>query len=480
MKASNVLTFIILCILTLGLIGIIIPEQGIKSPLKIKFIHPKRIFFKEKTEKIDLNTYINLAYRQFKQGEVLSLEDSLKTYTDFTFTNPSGINYPNNDLSIFDKFFEKLEKAKPEKKVIRIIHYGDSQIEGDRISGYLREQLQQDFGGLGPGLLPAIQIIPSASIRQNYTGNMTRYAGWGPDIPRASHRRYGFMGQMIQVVDGGTINFSQSGQAYQKGKEFTRVKFIFGENTGPFSVGLTVNGNYIGEQTTTDSSSGVKFFVWNLKTPAKSASLSISGTAEIYGISLDGDYGIAVDNIPMRGASGTTFSNIEKTVMRSTLNLMDVGMIILQFGGNAMPAISGQRSIEFYAKSISNEIRYFKEICPEAVIMFIGPSDMSRNIDGEMKTWPMLPELNEALKDSVLKNGGAYWDMFNAMGGKNSMPVWVKSQPALASTDYIHFTLRGAQKISEMIHFAIYNDYAAFQLRKKIEELKADTVFTRK
>lgn len=480
MKPYKVLIFVISCMLVLGFIGLIFPENGINGKIHLKFLHPKKIFFKEKIETIDLDTYINLAYRQFKEGEVLSLEDSLKTYTDFTFTNASGIKYPNNDMSLFDKLFKRIETAKADKKVIRIIHYGDSQIEGDRITAFLREQFQQDFGGKGPGLLPAIQIIPSAAIRQSYGGNMTRYAGWGPDIPRAAHRRYGLMGQVIQVIDTGYINFSQSGQAFENGKEFTRVKFIFGENTGPFSVGLTVNGAYIGEQSLSDSSSGVKVFTWDLKSPGKRATMNISGTAEIYGISLDGDYGVAVDNIPMRGASGTTFSNIERNVMKNSLNIMDVGMIILQFGGNAMPAISGERSIEFYSRSIAKEVRHFKEICPEAVIMFIGPSDMSRNIDGEMKTWPMLPELNEALKDSVLKNGGAYWDMFNAMGGKNSMPVWVKSQPSLASTDYIHFTPRGARKISEMIHFAIFNDYAAYLIRKEIDKLKADTVFTKR
>ena len=30
---------------------------------------------------------------------------------------------------------------------VRIMHYGDSQIEGDRISGRLRERLQKEFGG---------------------------------------------------------------------------------------------------------------------------------------------------------------------------------------------------------------------------------------------------------------------------------------------------------------------------------------------
>jgi hypothetical protein len=39
----------------------------------------------------------------------------------------------------------------------------------------------------------------------------------------------------------------------------------------------------------------------------------------------------------------------------------------------------------------------------------------------------------------------AYWSMYNAMGGENSMVKWVEI--GLAGSDYVHFTRSGANKI---------------------------------
>jgi uncharacterized protein YehS (DUF1456 family) len=50
-----------------------------------------------------------------------------------------------------------MESAMEGKKVVRIIHYGDSQIEGDRIISFLRNKIQNKFGEAA-GLVPARQV----------------------------------------------------------------------------------------------------------------------------------------------------------------------------------------------------------------------------------------------------------------------------------------------------------------------------------
>ena len=49
------------------------------------------------------------------------------------------------------------------------MHYGDSQIEADRISGRLRERLQKDFGGLGAGAYAVIPATRKISIKNEYS-----------------------------------------------------------------------------------------------------------------------------------------------------------------------------------------------------------------------------------------------------------------------------------------------------------------------
>jgi len=40
-------------------------------------------------------------------------------------------------------------KNESKSKVVRILHYGDSQLEGDRITDYFRNKIQKRFGGKG-------------------------------------------------------------------------------------------------------------------------------------------------------------------------------------------------------------------------------------------------------------------------------------------------------------------------------------------
>ena len=48
-------------------------------------------------------------------------------------------------------------------------------------------------------------------------------------------------------------------------------------------------------------------YTWKLPDTTSNIKLYLSGRTEIYAISVDGSYGVAVDNVAMRGSSGTVF-----------------------------------------------------------------------------------------------------------------------------------------------------------------------------
>jgi hypothetical protein len=56
--------------------------------------------------------------------------------------------------------------------------------------------------------------------------------------------------------------------------------------------------------------------------------------------------------------------------------------------------------------------------------------------------------------------------MYEAMGGKNSMPSWVLADPQLAGSDYTHFTPRGARIISEFFYKALIIEYETYNNQK--------------
>ena len=132
-------------------------------------------------EPIELNNEINLdsiiAREKFLADSIKKVEELIrKKYEDSVLNAEKKIQFPQNDITILFPFFKKLEKAKNKK--VRVMHYGDSQIEADRISGRLRERLQKDFGGLGAGAYAVIPATRKISIKNECSYNWIRRTGF--------------------------------------------------------------------------------------------------------------------------------------------------------------------------------------------------------------------------------------------------------------------------------------------------------------
>ena len=178
--------------------------------------------------------------------------------------------------------------------------------------------------------------------------------------------------------------------------------------------------------------------------------LHLQGRGNVYGISLESATGIIVDNIPMRGCSGNIFTRIDSTQLADFYRETNTRLIILQFGGNMIPQTENPSTISGYVRTtLRQQIRYIRQCAPQASILFIGPSDMSTRIDGQMTTYPLVPYMDKLLKQMAGEEHIAYWSLYDAMGGYNSMVHWV--EVGLAGSDYIHFTRAGANKIGKQL-----------------------------
>jgi lysophospholipase L1-like esterase len=97
-----------------------------------------------------------------------------------------------------------------------------------------------------------------------------------------------------------------------------------------------------------------------------------------------------------------------------------------------------------------------KTAYPGITVIVIGPSDMSRNRGGEMVSYSNIPLIRDAMQEAALESGCCFWDLYEAMGGENSMAAWVKM--GLAQKDYTHFSFKGARYVGEMLFNAIYQE----------------------
>lgn len=353
---------------------------------------------------------------------------------------------------------------------VRVVHFGDSQIEEDRISMQLRHRLQEHFGGGGIGLIPMVQTIPAYTVKQGieqegralpYT-YVKRYLAYGPSAMRLKNSNcYGPMAQVAVVNEPIEVHVELLRDRVPT-RDFNRVRVLCSENVEvsllPDTLAYTTH--VLPSMTdTSEQSCTMRQAIFMLDTMRRTATIRLSGEGQVYGLSLETDRGVQVDNIPMRGAAGTNFTSLSQQQLADYFSGTNTALVIMQFGGNAMPSISSRGAVERYVAAMKQQIQFVMAAAPNASLLFIGPSDMITSIEGEQQSYPMLTNLDRSLATMVEEQGGAYYSLFRLMGGAGSMFRW--REKGLAGDDMIHFTRAGARKVGEMLAKQLLEDYTS-------------------
>lgn len=372
-------------------------------------------------------------------------------------------------------------KYESQKKVVRIIHYGDSQLEGDRITSHFRNKMQLTYGGEGPGIV--LPKEPAASSRRSAfvseTNNVEKKAIY-TKAGNPEDNKYGIAGASFNIK-GATSSFVEwlatqdtlgSRQArftsnvqtpahiqvrvgssgYARSRSHQKVTLLYGADE-PFMVRLksdTSSHEYV-----LPASANKGSYTWNIRSK-KILKLSFTKGKfpHIYGLALDGARGVAVDNFAMRGSSAVGFSKMNRNLYGSQLKQMNVCAIMLQYGINVVPNVRSDYS--YYTAIMVRQLKSIQAAYPGVAIIVIGPSDMSRNVGGQMVSYSNVPLIRDAMQAAAMQTDCCFWDLYEAMGGENSMVAWVEK--GLAQKDYTHFTSKGAEYVGEMLYRAIYNE----------------------
>jgi lysophospholipase L1-like esterase len=485
MKPKNILIFLLLTGLFLLPTVFLLPKDGLKiGPFEITMMSWDKIMGRDSLHRADISDIVDIAQHVDSLPDVLDqvLSDSTQnSQQDSSVKIKPIVIDPNTHIHPLDHneagkknlqtFFTQLLEGVAQKKRVRVMHYGDSQIEGDRITSYIRNKLQKRFGGFGVGLLPARQPYESFfSITQSNTGTWYRYTTFGKKDARVQHNQYGFLAAFsrfspliadsIPLPDStlyeASIKLEKSNVAYAGVRKFKRLEILYGNARKATYLEIRQGEKVI----TSDSlKADVDYAKYSYTFPDYVNNVEVffrgQHSPDIYAIDLGDTHGMAVDNVGMRGSSGTFFTRMDASHLAKMYADQNIEMLILQYGGNVMPYIKDSAAVESYGRWFGSQLRLLKKIIPGISIVVIGPSDMSYKDGENYVTYDFLPLVRDALKNATLSNGFSYWDMYEAMGGYNSMPEWVKADPPLAGTDYTHFTPRGAKVIANMFYNAL-------------------------
>ena len=330
---------------------------------------------------------------------------------------------------------------------VRVVYYGDSQIEGDRMTMTVRRTLQKLFGGGGVGLLPlhqtvssrtVIQTLKLSDIAQSTGSGPHRYMAFGPKSARRNSKVYGPMAQCAVLNDSLQHGSERAlWTAYAQKKKYTESYFNRVRVLADPGIAISVhNATKIGDG------------LYALQDSSTAVTVALNGKGDVYGICLETDHGITVDNVPMRGCAGTIFTSINPKELRDYYRQTNTRLIILQYGGNVVPYTKTAKQINSYITRIKSQIRFLQELAPETDFVFVGPSDMVDKTGTDIHTHPAVPAIDASLAKMCAEEGVLYFSLFKAMGGAGSMQTW--KTRGWAGSDLVHFTRQGADKAGEL------------------------------
>ncbi|MDX2062133.1 MAG: hypothetical protein SFY70_03660 [Bacteroidia bacterium] len=413
-----------------------------------------------------------------------------------------------------DGFFEQLAAVDDSTvQLIRIGHYGDSQIEGDRVTMFLRRKFAEDFGGGGLGLLPIVEPTSHFSLERACSANWVRNTVFQN---RASHSRYNYGGTVYHygvgllarpnprykapVIDSTgkwtevpkdsagkpepEFFYTPTGRMeadivfrLRSGATYATARLLWG---GEATTRLRV---YQGKDVVYDDTLRGDGTYHELRLPIAAGTnpvkLRFDGPSpEVYGLVLDPWRGVQVDNLAIRGHSGNELVRIDDGFLAQQLRQHTVRLLILQYGGNVVPWPVTDASFKWLEDDLYKNLMRFKRLAPQASILVVGVADMAHKSEGKVTSYASVPLILAAQKRAAERAGCAFWDLYSSMGGKGSIIRWVHRTPPMAAADYAHFSFGGQKLVAELLYKALMNEYTLYRRRILYQTAPPDSAST--
>ena len=227
MKRRAILAFLAVIMVLLLLLGELFPADGANvGKFYLRFPSLHSIVESRRQDEV-VKAVDTIAVRK------MQLKDSLDYYRGLV--DSGNLRFWLPEPNYMDGFWQNVEQATKQNRTVRILHYGDSQIEMDHMTSRLRAYMQKTFGGGGPGMVPFQTTTPTFSVRQSTSGDLIHLASFGDSLAVRSRGDYGPMMQSFRLSNNEatvTIKGANSNRVDNRIKQFSRVRLIANNRDG--------------------------------------------------------------------------------------------------------------------------------------------------------------------------------------------------------------------------------------------------------
>jgi len=393
-----------------------------------------------------------------KKPESLNPAETIPYYS-FIKYDENNLQFPNGKAS-FNKFFAKLDSltffgvGKP-----NILHIGGSHVQAGTLTNRMRENLYTLADGIKGerGFIFPFKMAQTNNPR-NY--KVTFAGNWEGcrNAVKKNHCPWGLSGITATTYDTVTTTkiyaFDKDSVVYS----FNRVRIYHLATPESFEVKL--DSSMVVDSVWTDTIAGITtfqldkyydtLFFQTIKTD------SLQSYFVMQGIKLETDRsGLSYTAVGVNGAKVPSYLRCQ--YFESQLKTVVPDLVIFGIGINDSYKPEDQFSQEEYENNYRELISIFRNVNPDVQFLF-----MTNNDSYYKRRYPNANALKvqNAMNNLAVEYNAAYWDLFEIMGGLNSVKMW--NYEGLAKRDLVHFTPAGYVLQADLLFKAIRNAYGDF------------------
>ena len=374
-----------------------------------------------------------------------------------------GIEQGIDQPSALSPFFEALERTARREPgaVTRIAHYGDSSIATDLITHTVRRRMQRRFGDAGHGFV----LISRGTMPYGHRDVRHRSGDdWQLKQIVASQDRaglYGYGGVAFQPRGASAWAQFATDTDSPVGRQVGQFQLYYRRQPNGGRIRYRVDG---GESEDLETRGEHGDAVEVIRVPDGAHELELraggGGPVRLYGVALERDTpGVVYDSLGLVGARARRLLNYDEEHIGRQMALREPSLLVLGFGGNE--ADDPLHRIEAYEEEFVRVIRRMRAGRDDMACLVFGPLDQARRDEhGRVETIPSIPQIIQAQRTAAQREGCAFYNTFEAMGGEGAMATWARARPRLALSDYRHATPAGYEVIGNMFYKALLKAFA--------------------
>jgi len=388
---------------------------------------------------------------------VLAQEDAylyhLNPY-NFIRYDLNSVHFPGNRAAI-NRLDDKLEKLMTTGEGrINIVHIGGSHIQAGSFSGQMRNRFHQLDGGMNAGW--GFMFPYRISHTNSPFGYYIRYNGSWQSFRNVESRKSGTLGVggiavstvspraelTILLEDENMLDYS-----------FNKFRIYYENKQQNYRV--EIDSSLVKEVNQTDD-----YIDFSLNEKVDSLLITLvkqpgkEGKFTLFGITTESaPNGIMYHSIGVNGAHVPAY--LRGQLFTPQLAELQPDLVILGIGIN--DAYVRNFSQERFEDNYDQLIARIKQAAPNAAIIFTTNNDSymyRRNVNKNGE------KVRESMFRMAEKYNAGVWDMFEVMGGLNSIVLWQKN--GLAQSDKVHFTREGYLMIADLFFTAFMNDFEQY------------------